>query len=242
MEFCCECGKLFTLPNRIDPMDLAKPAIDIGLFTNQLEPMLSFWQTTVGIAFSELLPVGNGVRQHRHDIGRSVFKLNHVRDTLTPSAASGIRHLIIASSVVNAPQQMTDPDGNLLTMIPQQSDTPPLSIHLVVSDLDSHRRFYGQALGLPENRHAEFMGGETRLVLEQGDVTQDPVQLGVGYRYMTLQIFDVLKTHAQVLANGGREGSAPRRLGEVAHISFVRDPDGNWIELSQRKSIVGSLD
>ena len=85
------------------------------------------------------------------------------------------------------------------------------------------------------------MGGETRLVLEEGDATLDPVQLGVGYRYMTLQIFDVVKAHAHVLTNGGREGSPPRRLGDVAYISFVRDPDGNWIELSQRKSIVGSL-
>lgn len=242
MEIWRECGKLITLPIRIESMDLAKPAIDIGLFTNQLEPMLSFWQTTVGVAFIELLPIGNGVRQHRHSIGKSVFKLNHVRDVLTPSAASGIRHLTVASPAVTAPRKIPDPDGNSLTMIPQQAGTPPLCIHLVVSDLDRHRRFYGQALGLPESQHAQFMGGETRLVLEQGDATPDPAQLGLGYRYMTLQIFDVLKAHAHVLASGGREGSAPRRLGEVAHISFVRDPDGNWIELSQRKSIVGSLD
>ncbi len=222
-------------------MDLAKPAIDIGLFTNQLEPMLSFWQNTVGVPFSELLPVGKGVHQHRHAIGRSVFKLNHVRDVLTPSPVSGIRRLTVASNLVTAPRNILDPDGNTLTMIPQQAETPPLCIHLVVSNLDTHRRFYGQALGLPEPQPAEFMGGETRLVLEEGDATLDPVQLGVGYRYMTLQIFDVVKAHAHVLTNGGREGSPPRRLGDVAYISFVRDPDGNWIELSQRKSIVGSL-
>jgi lactoylglutathione lyase len=35
---------------------------------------------------------------------------------------------------------------------------------------------------------------------------------------------------------------APVKLGDVAHISFVRDPDGNWIEISQRKSITGTLD
>ena len=160
---------------------------------------------------------------------------------MTPSPGSGIRQLTVASRAVTAPRKMLDPDGNTLMLVPQQADTPPLCIHLVVSNLDTHRRFYGQALGLPELQPAEFMGGETRLVLEEGDATLDPVQLGVGYRYMTLQIFDVVKAHAHVLANGGREGSAPRRLGDVAHISFVRDPDGNWIELSQRKSIVGSL-
>ncbi len=222
-------------------MDLAKPAIDIGLFTNQLEPMLSFWQNTVGIPFSELLPVGKGVHQHRHAIGTSVFKLNHDRDVLTPSPASGIRRLTVASPAVTSPRNMLDPDGNTLMLVPQQAGTPPLCIHLVVSNLDTHRRFYGEAMGLPEHRRAEFMGGETRLVLEEGAATLDPIQLGVGYRYLTLQIFDVVKAHAHVLANGGREGSSPRRLGDVAYISFVRDPDGNWIELSQRKSIVGSL-
>ena len=45
-----------------------------------------------------------------------------------------------------------------------------------------------------------------------------------------------------VLAGGGAEGMAPVRLGDVAYISFVRDPDGNWLEISQRKSITGSLD
>ena len=34
---------------------------------------------------------------------------------------------------------------------------------------------------------------------------------------------------------------APLTLGTTARISMVRDPDGNWIELSQRASIVGSL-
>jgi lactoylglutathione lyase len=30
-------------------------------------------------------------------------------------------------------------------------------------------------------------------------------------------------------------------LGEVARISFVLDPDGNWIEMSQRASLTGPV-
>jgi hypothetical protein len=30
-------------------------------------------------------------------------------------------------------------------------------------------------------------------------------------------------------------------LGSTARISFVRDPDGNWIEISQRASLTGTL-
>ena len=36
-------------------MNLAKPYIDIGVRTNQLEPMLDFWQNEVGLEYEELL-------------------------------------------------------------------------------------------------------------------------------------------------------------------------------------------
>ena len=65
---------------------------------------------------------------------------------------------------------------------------------------------------------------------------------GRGWRYITFQVFKVDEEHARVLAAGGVEGMAPVTLGRTARISMVRDPDGNWIELSQRASIVGSLD
>ena len=42
-----------------------------------------------------------------------------------------------------------------------------------------------------------------------------------------------------ILKRGGGEGYPPRTLGEVARFGFVRDPDGNWIEISQRFSLVG---
>jgi len=43
------------------------------------------------------------------------------------------------------------------------------------------------------------------------------------------------------LARGGEEGAPPRLLGDTVRMSFVRDPDGNFIELSQRASLVGTL-
>ena len=62
---------------------------------------------------------------------------------------------------------------------------------------------------------------------------------GPGYRYFTVQVFEVDREHAGILARGGAEGRAPLTLGKVARISFVRDPDGNWIEISQRASLTG---
>ena len=64
---------------------------------------------------------------------------------------------------------------------------------------------------------------------------------GAGFRYITFQIFKVDEVHARMLNAGAREGLPPTTLGDVARISMVLDPDGNWIELSRRASIVGSL-
>jgi hypothetical protein len=47
-------------------MKLAKPALDIGLYTKDLDAMLTFWQIRVGFKFDELLSMGQGIRQHRH--------------------------------------------------------------------------------------------------------------------------------------------------------------------------------
>jgi lactoylglutathione lyase len=65
---------------------------------------------------------------------------------------------------------------------------------------------------------------------------------GPGWRYITFQVFKVDMEHAAALAAGAREALAPITLGATARISMIRDPDGNWIELSQRASIVGSLE
>ena len=81
------------------------------------------------------------------------------------------------------------------------------------------------------------------LLLEQSpDAPSDADMEGKGWRYITFQVFEVDRDHAHVLAHGGREARAPVTLGTTARISMVRDPDGNWIELSQRASITGSLE
>ena len=41
------------------------------------------------------------------------------------------------------------------------------------------------------------------------------------------------------LARGGEEGQPVTVLGDTVRYSFVRDPDGNYIEISQRASLTG---
>lgn len=41
-------------------MQLAKNVIDIGLSTNNLEPMLRFWQQDASLRFDHVLPIRRG--------------------------------------------------------------------------------------------------------------------------------------------------------------------------------------
>ncbi|MFV0307704.1 MAG: VOC family protein [Desertimonas sp.] len=225
-------------------MHLAKQQVDIGLATNRLDPLLEFWQREVGVTFDHVLPIRRGHDQHRHDIGGSVLKVNHHSTSLPPAAPSGYAELLIARTGLAAPVSLADPDGNRVALVPPGVDgVTQIGVRVAVRDLDVHRRFYGDALGLPEEDRGRFRAGKSLIVLEQSpDAPSDAEMQGSGWRYITFQVSKVDSEHAAVVAAGGREALAPVTMGTTARISMVRDPDGNWIELSQRASIVGSLD
>jgi predicted enzyme related to lactoylglutathione lyase len=225
-------------------MHLAKQQVDIGLSTNHVDALLGFWQDEVGAKFDHLLVVRPGQDQHRHDIASSVLKINHHRIPLPAIPPSGYRELVIARTGVAKPRGLVDPEGNRVMLVPPGYEgVHQIGIRIAVRDVDAHRRFYGQALGLPEERPGAFRAGASLVLLEESpDAPVDAQFQGPGWRYITFQVFKVDEEHAAVLAKGGREAVAPVTLGTTARISMVRDPDGNWIELSQRASIVGSLE
>jgi lactoylglutathione lyase len=224
-------------------MELAKPRVDIGLSTNDLAPMLAFWQGAAGIPFDHLLPIRPGHDQHRHDALGSVLKINHHADPLPDAPPSGYRELIVAREGLSAPRSLSDPEGNRAALVPPGWEgVTQVGVRIACRDLAAHRRFYAEALGLPEERPGVFRAGESLIFLDESpDAPFDSGMRGRGWRYITFQVFKVDEEHARVLARGGREALAPLTLGTTARISMVRDPDGNWIELSQRASIVGSL-
>jgi catechol 2,3-dioxygenase-like lactoylglutathione lyase family enzyme len=227
-------------------MLLAKNVVDVGLSTNNLEPMLRFWQQDAGLRFDQILPVRRGQKQYRYDADGSVIKLNHHMDPLPEAAPSGYREVIIAREDVRDPCRMVDPDGNRVRLVPPGHDgVTQLGIAMGVRSLSEHRRFYGDILGFAEQQWsggpAFRLGDSLVLLTEDGTATVDPVRQARGWRYVTLQIADIDAVHDDLRGKGVREGFAPVTLGNVARISMILDPDGNWIELSRRASIVGSL-
>jgi catechol 2,3-dioxygenase-like lactoylglutathione lyase family enzyme len=227
-------------------MQLAKNVIDVGLSTNNLELMLRFWQQDAAVRFDHVLPVRRGQKQYRHDEQGSVIKLNHHEAPLPAAAPSGYRELMIARVGLREPRRMVDPDGNRVQLVPPGHDgVTQIAVSMGVRSLSEHRRFYGDILGFAEQSWSggpAFRLGDSLLLLEEdGAATVDPVRQATGWRYITLQIADIDAVHDELRGKGVREGLAPITLGDVARISMILDPDGNWIELSRRASIVGSL-
>lgn len=229
-------------------MKLAKPHVDIGFATNNAEPCLVFWQNRIGLPFDYMQPIKRGHKQFRYDLLGSILKINRMFEPIADRPPAGYRELLIARDRIAAPEQLADPEGNRVSLVPKGTlGIQRIGIRLAVRDVVAHRRFYTQALGLvegpPAGNAATFLAGDTVLIADQSpDAPADADKEGRGWRYITFQVFEIDREHAHVLAHGGREAVAPVTLGTTARISMVRDPDGNWIELSQRASITGSLD
>lgn len=216
-------------------MKLAKPCLDLGLGTNRRDEQLAFWQDVVGLPYDHMGKLGGGMQQHRHHLHGSILKVNHARDPLAPAAPSGFRRLIIARDGIAAPRDLADPDGNAVRLVPPGHDgITDIAIELAVNDIDASRRFYVEAMGF-----ADLACGTTRLILVPGRTEPSPDWRGPGFRYITVQVFDAIAAHQAVLARGGTEAAPPRELGDIVRYSFVRDPDGNFIEISERTTLTG---
>jgi lactoylglutathione lyase len=225
-------------------MDLAKPQLDIGLFTNQRDAQLAFWQQTAGLAYDHMGKLGGGMQQHRHHAHGSIVKVNHARDPLPPLPPSGLVGLRIARAGLDAPRALADPDGNRVQLVPPgHGGVQGIAVELVVNNRDAHDRFWVHVMQFERVAPGTYRCG-TSLVVVTGErpVARADDWRGPGWRYTTVQIRDCVAEHAGVLARGGEEGAPPSLLGETVRMSFVRDPDGNFIELSQRASLVGHLD
>lgn len=225
-------------------MKLAKPHLDVGLFTNNEQAMLEFWQQEVGLALDETLPLGGGVRQHRHAMNGSVLKLNAARDPIHDAPPSGYRELVIARAGLDAPHGIVDPDGNRIALVPPGHDgVTGIEVRMAVRDAGRAGRFFGTAMQFGEVSARTYRCGDSSVTFEEdaSAIRTGPMRAR-GFRYLTVQVYDVDAEHRGIVDRGGEEGRAPVTLGATARVSFVRDSDGNWIEISQRASLAGPLD
>lgn len=221
-------------------MKLMKPALDVGfqIAANDPSAMLAHYREVVGVHFDHDLPLGGGRMQSRHTWGDSVIKLNHSLNAVPPAPATGWAALSFLGPDITAYAEHADPEGNAVARAP--AEIKAVEIELAVRDAHASLAFF-TALNLPVEGNRVSVGASAIRVREDKDASHAGLE-GPGLRYITLQIDRADEAHAEALVAGANEGMAPRTLGNVARISFVVEPGGNWIELSQRASIVGSLE
>ncbi|HEY6394233.1 MAG TPA: VOC family protein [Candidatus Binataceae bacterium] len=236
-------------------MELAKQYVDVGLFTNRLDEMRAFYAERIQLPYEELLAVGGGVKQYRYGLLGSVLKINHARDALPPRNPGGYTCFVIADPRTPMPMQLSDPDGNEVGLVPRgQRGINQIEIQIGVTDVAAFERFYGEAMQCERLGPARYKLGQTIISFAHDPAARRADSSGaqsatdvvasmraVGFRYITLQVRDCNAEYRRLKSMGVWEGAPPRTLGDVARISFIRDPDGNWIEVSQRASLTGPL-
>ena len=134
-------------------------------------------------------------------------------------------------------------------------------VGLSVANLDAQTAWYCDAFGLTESTPFEiaalglrgiFVVGEPGLAIEllerQGSVPglqaadQAEALLTRGYGHICLRVDSVDELHDRLLALGATERMAPQAAPEPGvRMSFVADPEGNLIELLDRKRPPGCL-
>tara|TARA_A100001037_G_scaffold256554_1_gene242752 strand:+ start:123 stop:806 length:684 start_codon:yes stop_codon:yes gene_type:complete len=219
-------------------LELSKPVFDVGFFTSDIEPMLRFWGHEMGLSVEPAVAFNDGLTQYRHACGNSVVKINTASQPLA-GTATGYRRLSLPWPGIEQVKEIEDPDGNQITLVPESSSQGP-AIHIGVSDPERFDRFYTSAMGFLRLSEGVYQCGHSHVTIAV-DNDAEPAGHWVdhGLRYFTVHVMRVDESYERVIDNGGTVGEAPYSIGEIARISFVRDPDGNWIEIAQRASLAG---
>jgi catechol 2,3-dioxygenase-like lactoylglutathione lyase family enzyme len=226
---------------------LAKPCLDVCISTNRVDGILPFWRDTIGLLPEDVLTIRDGLVQYRLAVARSIVKINSYSRPFEPVASSGYRELLIVRQGLNAPLALQDAEGNQVTLLPTDLfGVKQIAIRMSVRDLGVSTDFYTHSLGLsvvPDTHDVRVVIGESLLLLrEDRTINVESAVVGPGFRFVTLQVFDVNNAYKHIVECGGRPGQPPRAVGTIAKYALVQDPDGNWIELSQRASLAGSLE
>ncbi len=194
--------------------------------------------------------MGPKFKLSRYMLNGSVLKLWHATDPLPPRMAAGFKSLTIADPKAAAPRTMSDPDGNQLLFVPSgHNQVDQIEFQLGVSDVALSESFYGDLLGAERIAGGRYRLGQTIVSLNADAgarrIKTEPLgnpldavfaMAGIGFRYLTIQVRDCAAEYQRVMAKDVNLGVAlTAGAGPLAGIFMVRDPDGNWVEILQRK-------
>lgn len=216
-------------------MDLAKDRLDVALISDRPE-VSAFYRDEAAVPLEEVLPLQSGWDQYRHTLAESVLKVN-IRTDRKLEGRSAISEIVAVGEAVG---EHTDPDGTRLTVVAPGGDVEQILIRMAGPDPDAVLRFWTETMGWERADEQTARCGRTLIRPAEGPAA-DRVGIGTsrGWNYLTVQVQDCDGEHAAVLARGAEEVLAPRTIGDIARFSFVCDPDGTLLEISERRSLTG---
>ncbi len=221
-------------------MDLAKPHLDIGTSVNDWNFARYFWGDVVGLAYETFEKIGGGVRQHRYGIHGTVVKVNHSRREL-PTDPTIHRRVRLVHMGVDEPILLHDSEGVEVELIPPGTDDV-IGIEVVIAtgNAAATERFWVVGLGAEVIGDRRYLLGDSIVqLLEVQGLVGPTARSAAGFRYLTAQVHDVDHEYRRLVSMGFTGDLEPVSLGTTARISFVRDPDGGYVEISQRAEVTG---
>lgn len=227
-----------------DGLALARDKFDVGLLTDAGDAMLRFWTGGLGLPVVLTMEPVPGVVQHKLDLHGAVLKVNVIAAGLPREGRlGGLRVLRVVVDGIDAPTHRRDPDGNVVELLPPGGALRTFGAHFAVSDEEAAARFYGDVLRLERigDRTYDLAGADLSFSWSP-DVIPGVHGGGPGYGYLTIQVMDVHAAHALLVERGATELQAPSDTAFAggSSVSFVADPDGNRIEISQRPDLVAA--
>src|SRR5215510_5128635 len=128
----------------------------------------------------------------------------------------------------------------------QESGIHVRSIRVLATDPEVIATFYEKAFGMSETRRAANSATFKEIVINSGATvemakksTTTPIVIATrpkdapagAMASLIMQVPDLEKAIASVKANGGALLRGPSKSGEGLNFAFLKDPDGNQIEL-----------
>lgn len=124
-------------------VQVSKPAIDIGIVTNNLQAMLAFYRDTLGLEFEAAIPMPGGGVMNRFKVGASVIKVIETEPKPATSAApggirgaTGYRYWTITVSNLQACVDKVAADG-FKVVVPAKQVRPGVTIAIVCDPDDN---------------------------------------------------------------------------------------------------------
>jgi predicted enzyme related to lactoylglutathione lyase len=120
----------------------------------------------------------------------------------------------------------------------QESGIHVRSVRVLATDPEAIAVFYEKAFGMSETRRAANSATFKEIVINS-DATTTPIVIATrpkdapagAMASLILEVPDLGKAIESAKANGGALLRGPSKSGEGLNFAFVKDPDGNQIEL-----------